>query len=89
MVLEPDEPLSTARRAFYAGMNALTDALLVHAYDQPELVADQGTLGLELEDQLAGFDTVLVAVGGGGLIGGIATAVGDQARVVGVGKSVV
>jgi threonine dehydratase len=61
-----------------------SDALLVHAYDQPEIVAGQGTLGLELEDQLAGFDTVLVAVGGGGLIGGIATAVGDQARVVGV-----
>jgi threonine dehydratase len=59
-------------------------ALLVHAYDQPEIVAGQGTLGLELEEQLAGFDTVLVAVGGGGLIGGIATAVGDQARVVGV-----
>lgn len=58
--------------------------LLVHAYDQPEIVAGQGTLGLELEEQLAGFDTVLVAVGGGGLIGGIATAVGDQARVVGV-----
>jgi threonine dehydratase len=61
-----------------------SDALLVHAYDQPEIVAGQGTLGLELEDQLAGFDTVLVAVGGGGLIGGIATAVGDHARVVGV-----
>ncbi|MDX6295452.1 MAG: threonine dehydratase [Kribbellaceae bacterium] len=61
-----------------------SDALLVHAYDQPEIVAGQGTLGLELEEQLAGFDTVLVAVGGGGLIGGIATAVGDQARVVGV-----
>jgi threonine dehydratase len=59
-------------------------ALLVHAYDQPEIVAGQGTLGLELEEQLDGFDTVLVAVGGGGLIGGIATAVGDQARVVGV-----
>jgi threonine dehydratase len=59
-------------------------ALLVHAYDQPEIVAGQGTLGLELEEQLAGFDTVLVAVGGGGLIGGIAAAVGDQARVVGV-----
>jgi threonine dehydratase len=59
-------------------------ALLVHAYDQPEIVAGQGTLGLELEEQLDGFDTVLVAVGGGGLIGGIATAVGDRARVVGV-----
>jgi threonine dehydratase len=61
-----------------------SEALLVHAYDQPEIVAGQGTLGLELEEQLAGFDTVLVAVGGGGLIGGIAAAVGDQARVVGV-----
>ncbi|MDX6238852.1 MAG: threonine dehydratase, partial [Kribbellaceae bacterium] len=61
-----------------------SSALLVHAYDQPEIVAGQGTLGLELEEQLDGFDTVLVAVGGGGLIGGIATAIGDQARVVGV-----
>jgi threonine dehydratase len=61
-----------------------SSALLVHAYDQPEIVAGQGTLGLELEEQLDGFDTVLVAVGGGGLIGGIATAVGDQARVVAV-----
>jgi threonine dehydratase len=59
-------------------------ALLVHAYDQPEIVAGQGTLGLELEDQLDGFDTILVAVGGGGLIGGIATALGDRAHLVGV-----
>lgn len=59
-------------------------ALLVHAYDQPEIVAGQGTLGLELEEQLDGFDTVLVAVGGGGLIAGIATAIGDRARVVGI-----
>jgi threonine dehydratase len=62
---------------------AETGALLVHAYDQPEVVAGQGTLGLELLDQ-ARFDTALVAVGGGGLIGGIATAIGDRARVVGV-----
>ena len=60
-----------------------TGALLVHAYDQPEVVAGQGTLGLELLEQ-AEFDTALVAVGGGGLIGGIATAIGDRARVVGV-----
>jgi threonine dehydratase len=59
-------------------------ALLVHAFDQPEIVAGQGTIGLELLDQVDGFDTVLVAVGGGGLIAGIATALGDSARVVGV-----
>ena len=60
-----------------------TGAVLVHAYDQPEVVAGQGTLGLELLEQ-ADFDTVLVAVGGGGLIAGIATAIGDRAKVVGV-----
>lgn len=59
-------------------------ALLVHAFDQPEVVAGQGTLGLELLDQVDGFDTVLVAVGGGGLIAGIATALEDRARVIGV-----
>lgn len=59
-------------------------ALLVHAFDQPEVVAGQGTLGLELLEDLDGFDTVLVAVGGGGLIAGIATAIGDNAQVVGV-----
>jgi threonine dehydratase len=63
---------------------AESGALLVHAYDQPEIVAGQGTLALELLEQLDGFDTVVVAVGGGGLIGGIATAIGDRARVVGV-----
>jgi threonine dehydratase len=59
-------------------------ALLVHAYDQPEVVAGQGTVGLELLEQAGMFDTVLVAVGGGGLIAGIATALGDNAQVVSV-----
>ncbi|MER7001862.1 threonine/serine dehydratase [Dactylosporangium sp. NPDC000555] len=59
---------------------AETGALLVHAYDQPEIVAGQGTLGLELP----AADTVLVAVGGGGLVGGIAAAAGDRARIVAV-----
>ncbi|MGH3462011.1 MAG: threonine/serine dehydratase [Kribbellaceae bacterium] len=59
-------------------------ALLVHAYDQPEVVAGQGTLGLELTDQVDGADTVLVAVGGGGLMAGIVTALDGRARVVGV-----
>ncbi|MEU8222392.1 threonine/serine dehydratase [Kribbella sp. NPDC048915] len=61
-----------------------TGALLVHAYDQPEIIAGQGTVGLELLEQVDGFDTVLVAVGGGGLIAGIATALGEHAQVVGV-----
>lgn len=62
---------------------AESGALLLHAYDQPEVLAGQGTIGLELLEDLE-FDTVLVAVGGGGLIGGIATALGDRAQVVGI-----
>ena len=40
VVLEPDEPLRTARRAFYAGMNALADALLVHAPPEKPIAID-------------------------------------------------
>ncbi|MDQ3763758.1 MAG: threonine/serine dehydratase [Actinomycetota bacterium] len=63
---------------------AETGALVVHAYDQSEVVAGQGTVGAELDCQLPGLDTVLVAVGGGGLLGGIATWFNGQARVVAV-----
>jgi threonine dehydratase len=47
-------------------------ALEIHAYDQRETLLGQGTLGLEFEEQVAEVDTLVVAVGGGGLIGGIA-----------------
>ena len=63
---------------------ARTGAVLCHAYDQPEICAGAGTLGLEIVEQCPDADTVLLAVGGGGLIAGVATAVGDRARVVGV-----
>jgi threonine dehydratase len=59
-----------------------TGALMTHAYDQPEVVAGAGTLALEIEDQAGLPDTVLVSVGGGGLIGGIAAWFEDRARVV-------
>jgi threonine dehydratase len=59
-------------------------ALAVHAFDQEETLLGQGTLGLELEEQAPGLDTVLVAVGGGGLIGGVAAWYGGAARVIGV-----
>ncbi|MGK7867061.1 threonine/serine dehydratase [Falsiroseomonas sp. E2-1-a20] len=51
---------------------ARTGALLVHAYDQPEILAGQGTVGLELWQDAPEATHVLVATGGGGLIGGIA-----------------
>jgi len=63
---------------------AETGALFIHAYDQPEVVAGQGTLARELSEQVPGAETVLVSVGGGGLIGGIAAWYGGSARVVGV-----
>jgi threonine dehydratase len=59
-------------------------ALVVHAYDQPEVAAGQGTVARELEMQLPGVDTVLVAVGGGGLLAGVATWLEGRARVVAV-----
>jgi threonine dehydratase len=61
-----------------------TGALVVHAYDQPEVAAGQGTVACELEAQLGGVDTVLVAVGGGGLLAGVATWLEGRARVVAV-----
>jgi threonine dehydratase len=59
-------------------------ALRVHAFDQHETMLGQGTLGLELEEQDPTLDTVLVPVGGGGLIGGIAAWYAGRVKLVGV-----
>ena len=59
-------------------------ALPVHAYDSVETVAGQGTLGREWEEQRPRLDTLLVAVGGGGLIAGIAAWYQGRVRVVSV-----
>lgn len=59
-----------------------TGALLTHAYDQPEVVAGAGTLAMEMETQGGLPGSVLVSVGGGGLIAGIASWFGGCARVV-------
>jgi len=58
----------------------------VHAFDDPAVMAGQGTIGLEIAEQCPEVDTVVVPVGGGGLIAGIATAVTEltDARVIGV-----
>ncbi|WP_083880445.1 serine/threonine dehydratase [Nocardia araoensis] len=59
-------------------------ALLLHGYDLPAVVAGIGVVGLELEEQVRGRPPVLAAVGGGGLVAGIAAAVGRRQRVIGV-----
>lgn len=59
-------------------------AMAIHAYDQPETLRGQGTVGLEIEKDLPDIDTVLVAVGGGGLIGGVAAWFEDRVKVVSV-----
>jgi threonine dehydratase len=60
---------------------------LVHPYDDPRVMAGQGTIGLELLEQSDGLETLVVPVGGGGLISGIATAIKEtrpDVRIVGV-----
>jgi threonine dehydratase len=47
-------------------------AMAVHAFDQTETLLGQGTIGIELEEEAPGIETLLIPVGGGGLIGGIA-----------------
>ncbi|HUM16798.1 MAG TPA: threonine ammonia-lyase [Candidatus Nitrosotalea sp.] len=61
--------------------------VFVHPFDDPRVIAGQGTIGLELVAQVPGLDAVLVPVGGGGLIGGVAVAVKAErpaAAVIGV-----
>ncbi len=63
---------------------ARTGALAVHAFDQAETLLGQATLGMELAGQAPDLDTILIAVGGGGLIGGVAAWYAGSVRIVGV-----
>jgi threonine dehydratase len=63
------------------------DMMFIHPYDDEDIIAGQGTVGLEITEDLPDLDTVLVPVGGGGLVAGIATIIKDRcphARVIGV-----
>ncbi|MCU1514716.1 MAG: threonine ammonia-lyase [Microbacteriaceae bacterium] len=81
-----EEPLRAA-----AEFAAATGAVLVPPFDHPDVVAGQGTLGLEILDQVPTLDTVVVPIGGGGLISGVASvlkqrfaAEGRTVRIIGV-----
>lgn len=66
------------------GFVADTGAGYCHAYDQAEIAAGAGTIALELLEQLDAVDTVMVAVGGGGLVAGIAAALEGRSKVIAV-----
>ena len=81
-----EEPLRAA-----AEFAENTGAVLIPPFDHPDVVAGQGTLGLEMLDQLPDLDTVVVPIGGGGLISGVASALkqraardGRSVRIIGV-----
>ena len=77
-----DECLARARQ-----WEAETGAVLIHPFDHPDIVAGQGTVGLEILDQCPDVATIIVSLGGGGLLSGIATAVKamkPEVRVLGV-----
>src|ERR687898_338085 len=61
-----------------------TGRTLVHPFDDPFTIAGQGTVGLEILEDLPGVETIVVPIGGGGLISGIAVAAAGRARVIGV-----
>jgi threonine dehydratase len=64
-----------------------TDAVFIHPFDHPDIIAGQGTIGLEILEQLPSAATVLVSIGGGGLAAGLATAIHSRrpdVSVVGV-----
>jgi len=63
---------------------AESGAMMVHPYDQEETMLGQGSVGLEFEEQAPEIDTLLVAVGGGGLIGGIASWYAGKIKIIGV-----
>ncbi len=77
-----DEALEAA-----AEFSARTGAVLVHPFDHPDVLRGQGTVGLELLEQVPDVATVVVSAGGGGLISGVAAVLRElrpQVRIVGV-----
>lgn len=77
------EPTLAAREAALAEVVAATGATFIHPYNDPRVIAGQGTAALELLDQAEGLDAVLAPVGGGGLLSGTALAASRRAAVWG------
>ncbi len=73
-----DEPLRAA-----ADFARTTGAVFIHPFDHEDIIAGQGTLGLEIYEQQPDVDTVVVPIGGGGLISGVASAIKQRAAIDG------
>jgi threonine dehydratase len=85
VVLEGEDYDGAAERA--RAIEADTGATFVHAFDDEAVMAGQGTLGLEILEDVPELETIVVPIGGGGLVSGVATAIGERkpgVRVVGV-----
>jgi threonine dehydratase len=82
----PCEPTMAARESTLRRVVAETGATFVHPYDDPRVIAGQGTAALELLEEVPDLDVVVTPVGGGGLLSGTAIAVTStsSARVIGV-----
>ena len=80
------EPTQAARQAAAEQVIAATGATLIHPFDNADVMAGQGTVALELLEQVPALDTIVCPIGGGGLISGVAVAahgVNQQIRVFG------
>ncbi|MES0872450.1 threonine ammonia-lyase [Sinimarinibacterium thermocellulolyticum] len=81
------ETLADAQAYLEAELVGRRGMTLVHPYDDPDVIAGQGTIGLEMLEQAPGLDTLAIPIGGGGLISGIAIAahaIKPELRVIGV-----
>jgi threonine dehydratase/serine racemase len=76
------EPTLAARESTAAAVVAETGGTLIPPYDHPDVIAGQGTVALELLEQVADLDAIVAPVGGGGLVAGVALAAGALAPAV-------
>ncbi|WP_430514162.1 pyridoxal-phosphate dependent enzyme [Pannonibacter phragmitetus] len=77
-------PTYAEAREACGAYEARTGAMDIHSYANAETIIGQGTAALEWEGQTKGLDTLLIAVGGGGLIAGVATWFAGKTRIIGV-----
>lgn len=83
-VITECEPSTSSREAVFAKVQAETGAEFVHPYNDPRVIAGQGTCSLELMDQVPGLDCVIAPIGGGGMISGTCLALSHVAPDVAI-----